>query len=342
MAGVLRNLFSRFGATKPAGEAEAKKHDSGPVPAMDRAPVSARVPTSARVPVIVRNYDDEDEDEPDEEPSFVRPRGASVRNYHCEPEAHRDEPAGAAPRFDITAAGETHRGLRRSSNEDALLVLESADVYVVADGMGGHAGGEIASQLAIETIASAFRDDHLEVGAAHAHVPLLAAELVQSIGAANEAVHRAASSSDELSDMGTTVVAARFDARRGRLYVGHVGDSRCYRLRDGALKQITRDHTMAELGVTGREGSYLSRAVGPKVLVETDVAVIEPRPGDVYLLCTDGLTKMVSDAVIRGILLDENAPAAAASTLIGRANEAGGRDNVTALVIRVAPPVRRR
>lgn len=337
MAGVLRNLFSRFGATRPAGDAEPKKHDSGPVPAMDRAPVRARVSTSTRVPVIVRNYDDEGDAA--EEPSFVRPRGASVRNYHCEPDAQRDEPAGA-PRFDITAAGKTHRGRRRCSNEDALLVLESKDVYVVADGMGGHAGGEIASQLAIETIAAAFEDADLEVGALHAHVPLDAAELVQSIGAANEAVHRAAGSSDELSDMGTTIVAARFDAKKGRLCVGHVGDSRCYRLRDGTLKQITRDHTMAELGVTGRERGYLSRAVGPKVLVETDVAVIEPRPGDVYLLCTDGLTKMVSDAVIRTVLLDEKTPAAAASTLIGRANEAGGRDNVTALVIRIAPPSR--
>ena len=139
----------------------------------------------------------------------------------------------------------------------------------------------------------------------HAHVPPLAAELVQSIAAANEAVHRAAGAATRFSDMGTTVVAARFDPKRGRLYVGHVGDSRCYRLRDGALKQLTRDHTMAELGVTGREGSHLSRAVGPKGVVETDVAVLEPRAGDVYLLCTDGLTKMISDAVIRDILLAE-------------------------------------
>jgi protein phosphatase len=323
MASVLRNLFSRFGATKSAADAEVS------------APASARVATG-RVPVVVRNYDDEDE--PADEPSFVRPRGASVRNFHCERDAERDEPAGPAPRFDVTAAGATHCGMRRSSNEDALLMLRSEAVYVVADGMGGHAGGEIASQLAVDTIASVFQEDDVHVGSAHAHVPLLAAELVQSIGAANEAVHSAASKSGKLSDMGTTVVIARFDANKGRLYVGHVGDSRCYRLRDGALKQITRDHTMSELGVKGREGGYLSRAVGPKVLVETDVAVIEPKPGDVYLLCTDGLTKMVPDAVIRGVLLDEETPATAASTLIGRANEAGGRDNVTALVIRIASP----
>ena len=309
MAGVLRNLFSRFGATKPA-------------------------PASARVPVVVRDYDEGDDSA--DEPSCVRVRGARVRNFHCEPDAQLDRPSRGAPFFDVTAAGETHRGMRRSSNEDALLMLRKEAIYVVADGMGGHAGGEVASQLAIDAIASTFQDDDVDVGSEHAQVPLLAAELVQSIGAANEAIHKAASKDDDLSDMGTTVVLARFDANKGRLYVSHVGDSRCYRLRDGALKQLTRDHTMAELGVTGRESGYLSRAVGPKVLVDADVAVVEPKPGDVYLLCTDGLTKMVSDAIIRGVLQDEETPADAASTLIGRANAAGGRDNVTALVIRIA------
>lgn len=336
MGSVLRNLFSRFGAK--SADAEPKKLESGSVPAMDRAPVSARVPTFARVPVIVRDYDDEDETETAEEPSFVRVRGAAVGKYRCEPEARPDAPPGSTPLFDVTAAGETHRGMRRSSNEDALLMMRDEDVYVVADGMGGHEGGEIASRLAVDAIESTFRDDAVDVGTAHAQVPRRAAELVHSIGAANEAIHRAASRNSELSDMGTTLVAARFDASQGRLYVGHVGDSRCYRLRDGALEQLTRDHTMAELGVTGREGGYLSRAVGPKVLVETDVAVLEPHPGDVYLLCTDGLTKMVPDATIRSVLLDEETPADAASMLIGRANAAGGRDNVTVLVIRCGQP----
>lgn len=322
MAGVLRNLFSRFGASKQESAETATKHEAMPV--------------SARVPVVVRHCDDDDEEE--EESSMVRVRGAAVGKYHCEPEAELDEGIAVTPLFEIAAAGETHKGMRRASNQDALLVLRDEAVYVVADGMGGHAGGEIASRLAVDAIASVFQDDVLDVRGTHAHVPLLAAELVQSIGAANEAIHSAASKSDRLSDMGTTVVAARFDASRGRLYVSHVGDSRCYRLREGALEQITRDHTMAELGMTGREGGYLSRAVGPKVLVEADVAVIEPRPGDVYLLCTDGLTKMVSDAIIRGVLLDEHTPADAAAELIGRANAAGGRDNVTAVVIRLATP----
>ena len=325
MARVLSKLFSRFGAAKGVDPARQEKHDSGAVPA------AGRMPARLTVPVNVCDYDGDDE--PVDEMPLGGPRGAAVRNFHCEADATVDEPSRSAPFFSISAAGATHRGMRRSSNEDAFLVLAEQGVYVVADGMGGHAGGEIASQLAVEAIAAAFHDDIAT--SLHDHVPPLAAELVQSIGAANEAIHAAASKNRQLSDMGTTVVAARFDANKGRLYVGHVGDSRCYRLREGVLKQITRDHTMAELGLTGREGGYLSRAVGRKIVVEADVAVVEPRPGDVYLLCTDGLTKMIPDAVVGGTLAEEKDPVAAAAALISRANAAGGRDNITALVVRI-------
>jgi len=169
-------------------------------------------------------------------------------------------------------------------------------------------------------------------------VPVEASALVQSLAAANEAIHRVASKDSRLSGMGTTIAAAQFRPDDGRLYVGHVGDSRCYRLRDGALEQITRDHTMAELGMTGRDAAHLSRAVGPRPVVEVDVAVLQPRAGDVYLLCTDGLTKMLSNEVIREVLEGEGGVNAAAAELVARANVAGGRDNVTALVVRVSGP----
>lgn len=318
MAGVLVSLLSRLGAATVA------KRQS------ERVPISGRAPFSDRVPVIVHD-DDDDLDEP------TMGGGAAVRHIHCEPEAESDEPTGCAPLFEVSAAGKTHLGMRRRSNEDALLLLRKRSVYAVADGMGGHDGGEIASQLAIEAIATAFLDG-VEIPCALTNVPPRAAELVQAIAAANEAIRSAASKDGRLSEMGTTIVAARFCPSKGRLYVAHVGDSRCYRLRDGTLEQITRDHTMAELGVSGREAGYLSRAVGPKGVVEADVAVIEPRPGDVYLLCTDGLTKMVSDECIRRVLLGEETPEEAASMLVARANSAGGRDNVTALVIRIAAP----
>jgi len=295
------------------------------------APAAARDPRPPRPvqPVRVTFMDEEDE------PTLGG--GASVRNIRFEAE-DGDPPAACRPLFVVHAAGKTDTGRRRRANEDALLVLRKQAVYVVADGMGGHAGGAVASQLAVEAIATAFIDG-IESPGVLSNVPPLAAELVQSLAAANESVRRAAARDIRLSDMGTTVVAARFCPERGRLYVGHVGDSRCYRLRDGALELLTRDHTMAELGVTGRGAAHLSRAVGPKGVLEADVAVLEPRAGDVYLLCTDGLTKMISDEEIRDILLAETTAEAAATHLIARANAEGGRDNVTALVVQVEEPV---
>jgi serine/threonine protein phosphatase PrpC len=277
-------------------------------------------------------HDDEDETD---EPTLGG--GASVRYVRCEPSAEGEQPPAGRPRFAVQAAGKTDTGKRRRANEDALLVLRKQTVYAVADGMGGHAGGAVASQLAVEAIATSFIDG-LESTCILSNIPPLAAELVQSLAAANESIRRVAARDVRLSDMGTTVVAARFCPERGRLYIGHVGDSRCYRLRDGALEQLTRDHTMAELGVTGRQAIHLSRAVGPKGVVEADVAVLEPRAGDVYLLCTDGLTKMISDAEIRDVLLAENSAEGAATMLVERANAEGGRDNVTALVVQVEKP----
>ncbi len=285
-------------------------------------------PAPAAQPIRIVIMDDEGE-----EPSLGG--GASVRHVHCEPGAEGEQPAAGRALFAVHAAGRTDTGRRRSANEDALLVLREQTVYAVADGMGGHAGGAVASQLAVEAIATAFIEG-VETPCLLSNVPPLAAELVQSLAAANESIRRAAARDLRFSDMGTTVVAARFCPERGRLYVGHVGDSRCYRLREGKLQLLTRDHIMAELGVTGRPSVHLSRAVGPKEVVEPDVAVLEPRAGDIYLLCTDGLTKMVSDEEIRDVLVAEDTVEDAASMLVARANAGGGKDNVTALVVQVA------
>jgi serine/threonine protein phosphatase PrpC len=309
-AGII-GFFRRLGASAPEAELRQK-----------------RIVQPVRVSIM-------DEDETDE-PTLGG--GASVRRVRCEPAAEGEQPAAGRPRFAVHAAGKTDTGKRRRANEDALLVLRKQTVYAVADGMGGHAGGAVASQLAVEAIAAAFIDG-IESPCILSNVPPLAAELVQSLAAANESIRRAAARDVRLSDMGTTVVAARFCPERGRLYVGHVGDSRCYRLREGALELLTSDHTMAELGVTGRAGIHLSRAVGPKGVVEADVAVLEPRAGDVYLLCTDGLTKMLADTEIRDVLLAEPSAEGAAATLVARANAEGGRDNVTVLVVQVANPI---
>jgi serine/threonine protein phosphatase PrpC len=309
--GALLSLFSRLGSGIRASP-----------------PRSERVPVGARVPINVRHCDDQEADDP-------TPRaGASVRNVRSEEGVNSDAPAGSRARFVVDAAGKTDPGMRRPSNEDALLVLGERGVFVVADGMGGHAGGEVASQLAVEAVARSGVDraDSRE----YLEVPAGAAQLIRSFAAANEAVHAVAAKDGRLSDMGTTVAAARFSADERKLYIGHVGDSRCYRLRAGVLEQITRDHTMAELGMRGREAAHLSRAVGLQAVVEVDIAVLEPRVGDVYPLCTDGLTKMVSNEVIREVLLGHESSEAAVTQLIARANAEGGRDNVTAIVIRVA------
>jgi protein phosphatase len=272
------------------------------------------------------------EDEGDYEPT--RGGGAAVRRLLVDPDAIDDEPTGCHELFEMRCAGRTDVGRKRRSNEDAMLVLERHGIFAVADGMGGHAGGQIASRLAIEAIEATFTAGGSE-SCVLAHVPRRGAELVQSFAAANEAVRGVASKSAQLYEMGTTLVAARFCPAKGRLYVGHVGDSRCYRLRDGELMQITRDHTLAELGVTGREARHLSRAVGPSGIVEADLAVLEPHPGDIYVLCSDGLTKMLNEEVIADVLRNAPNPELAVTDLVELANAHGATDNVTAVIIEI-------
>lgn len=275
-------------------------------------------------------YDDDDDDED----GATMGGGAAVRKLHLEVDAEIDEPTGCHALFALHSGARTDPGTKRVNNEDSLLVLEDESLFVVADGMGGHAGGEIASQLAVDAMASTF----LEKTAAPcvlSNVPPRALQLVQGFAAANEAIRSAASKNPTLSDMGTTVVAARFCPNKGRAYIGHVGDSRCYRLRDNRLEQITKDHTLAEFGAVGREAQRLSRAVGSNGVVETDLVVVEPREGDIYLLCSDGLNKSLSDDIIHEVLDSEPDPDRAAAQLIARASAARARDNVTAIVVRI-------
>jgi serine/threonine protein phosphatase PrpC len=138
--------------------------------------------------------------------------------------------------------------------------------------------------------------------------------------------------------MGTTVVAARFSPNKQRLYVGHVGDSRCYRLRAKELTPLTTDHTMGASGITGPLASHLLRAVGIAPAVKVDLIIGRPRPEDVYLLCSDGLTKMVSDDKIRDILLAEPNMDRAVEKLVETANAGGGRDNITVILVAVKDP----
>jgi len=243
--------------------------------------------------------------------------------------------AASAPLLLITASAQTDTGLRRKRNEDSLVVNVEANLFVVADGMGGHRGGELASKLAVKALEEAFVTGTIE-GTPHASLPADASEIARALQMANATILETAEHRRDLEGMGTTVCAARFTSSRRRMWIAHVGDSRCYRLRDGVFTQLTNDHTMAEHGVTGPESLQLSRAVGVWATIPVDVLAVMPRPGDVYLLCSDGLTKMLTDDIIGNVLRGEEDMKAAVERLILFANARGGKDNITVILVRVS------
>jgi protein phosphatase len=223
-------------------------------------------------------------------------------------------------------AAATDVGLVRSNNEDAYLA--APPLFAVADGMGGHRAGEVASAGAIRTVQKEAGHD--------------TDSLVAAVHSANRAVHAEAASNPDLAGMGTTITAMM--TSRDSAQIVHVGDSRAYLLRDGRLRRLTKDHTVVER--LAREGkiapadvdrhpqrSVLERALGVSPDVDVDVQLLDVRPGDRLLLCTDGLTSMLSDDEIREILLAESDPPAAAQALIEAALAAGGKDNVTAVIV---------
>jgi protein phosphatase len=252
--------------------------------------------------------------------------------------AETDEQTGLNELILVTAVAHTDKGLRRRHNEDSYLALEEEGVFLVADGMGGHLAGEVASQLAAQTVSEVFKTrgfpDKLEEGI-HAR----ASELVHAVEAANAAVHEKSLSDGNLHGMGTTMVAARFSRSKRRAYVANVGDSRCYRLRGGELKQLTVDHTIgAATGAVGSLGDRLTRALGIAPTVAVDLQIDAPLPGDLYLLCSDGLSKMLPDEEIGALLCRGKPLAGAAQELIDAANARGGKDNVTVVLVRVESP----
>jgi serine/threonine protein phosphatase PrpC len=221
----------------------------------------------------------------------------------------------------------TDVGRVRKGNEDSYMATEP--LFAVADGMGGHRGGGVASKLALDTLKKA------------AGGTLALPEVVKE---ANEAVFRKASADRALTGMGTTLTALLAEGEH--LKLAHVGDSRAYLVRDGELQRITKDHTLVERMVDeGRitpedaeihpQRSILTRALGVDEDVQIDQATIEARPGDRIVLCSDGLTGMVGEERILEILSQHDDPQAASDALVDAANEAGGVDNVTVVVIDV-------
>ncbi|HEY8074014.1 MAG TPA: protein phosphatase 2C domain-containing protein [Labilithrix sp.] len=245
-----------------------------------------------------------------------------------------EEPTLSSPLILVSGTAVTDRGVRRKRNEDRVLVLEDAALFAVADGMGGARGGEVASTLAVETLRDAFVSRRFD-GDPHNEIPRRASELVRAIESANDAIYNRAREDKLLDGMGTTICAARFAPKKQRLYIGHVGDSRLYRWRKGSLERLTTDHVMAALGVEGPGSGFLSRAVGTSKSVAVDVILAKPIDGDLYLLCSDGVTKMLDEDAIAELLATPLPPPEKAQALVEAANSRGGLDNVSAIVIRV-------
>jgi protein phosphatase len=230
---------------------------------------------------------------------------------------------------DISSGVVSDVGNVRDHNEDSYLVRPP--LFVIADGMGGHAAGEVASRLAVESLSKSGLDETSADGA-----------IRQAISIANRTVYDTATGTR--NGMGTTCVLLLIG--NGTAHLANVGDSRIYLLREGELRQMTRDHTivaeMLDQGLITSEdalrdaGSAITRAIGGDAAVDPDVVSLPVQDGDRFLLCSDGLTGMIEDERIRDVMLDGDSAQATAQRLVDAAKAAGGDDNVTVLVVDVA------
>jgi PPM family protein phosphatase len=248
----------------------------------------------------------------------------------------------------IVSGGATDVGRVRTNNEDCYRILNPLQLFVLSDGMGGEAHGEVASSLAVDTIVNyctqAKEDSGVTLVAEPAGNWSSKTKLLQNaVRAANLKVYESAQKNADHRGMGATVTAAWVND--AKLSIAHVGDSRAYLLRSGSLQQLTNDHSLVaeqvRRGIISRQQadesemqSVLLRALGAHSDVEVDVDETGIYPGDVLLLCSDGLTRMVTEPEIAGTLQAETNPATAAQRLVYLANESGGLDNVTAIVAR--------
>ena len=233
----------------------------------------------------------------------------------------------------MAAALRTDIGRVRSQNEDAAWADDARGLYAVADGMGGHLAGEVASRMAIDAVQRMAR--------AHGRADTLA--LREMMRRANDEIARHAQQHPECAGMGTTLSVLW---RGGRyMYIAHVGDSRIYRLRGGALEQITQDHSLVEELVRARiitreqarthpRRNIITRALGTQGDNAPDLLAADTQPGDLWLLCTDGLSGMLTDEAIEAVMRRDIPLDKMADSLLSQALEAGGRDNVTLILCR--------
>ena len=250
-------------------------------------------------------------------------------------------------------SGDTNVGIKRTRNEDNLLKMSEESLFCVADGMGGHSSGEVASQIAVEGIANFYRATHQDEDITWPYKmdknrPYDENRFIMSVKLANLRIFEASQREPRYRGMGTTVAGINFVDDGATVLVAHVDDSRVYRLREGQIGQVTEDHSLLNDYIKAKKltqeeianfphKNVIVRALGMKETVLVDLSRHEVHPGDIFLMCSDGLNGMISDAVIQETLstfpdLDE-----AVHKLIERANEAGGMDNVTVIMTRIEP-----
>ena len=238
----------------------------------------------------------------------------------------------------------THAGLVRPLNEDAIGAEPHCGLFVLADGLGGYSAGEVASAMAVSAALTRLSSEWNEAGSQGR--PVGAAEVIhRTVGDINASIYNAALNSAAFEGMATTLVIAWFLG--DRLWAAHTGDSRLYRFRAGELEQLTRDHSFSQelldAGmVTAEEARLLpaknlvTRALGASAEIEPEIQDYDVQPGDVLLLCSDGLTEMVGSFEIAGLLsIGEDDMHETARRLIDLANEAGGRDNISVILVQV-------
>ncbi|OFZ54472.1 MAG: hypothetical protein A2428_01165 [Bdellovibrionales bacterium RIFOXYC1_FULL_54_43] len=236
----------------------------------------------------------------------------------------------------------TDIGRKRSQNQDSFIALPEMGLFVVADGMGGHRGGETASAMVVDVVPAKVSESF--------QLPDWNARtlLVEAVRAANIAIYKRASEQSSLEGMGTTTTALLF--KDGQLTIGHVGDSRCYYFSPNSVWQVTRDHSLVqerlraglitrEEARTDRMKNVITRSVGFEPILDVEIYEMNVKPGDVFLICSDGLSGLVEDKrmleSVRKFVIDSNDPKRAVNELIETANGNGGDDNITVVVVKV-------
>ena len=248
----------------------------------------------------------------------------------------------------IRYAAKTDVGMKRTHNEDYFSLIEDEQLFLVADGMGGHASGEVASKMAAETISEFYQRTREDEDVTWPYkmdrsLSYVENRLVCAIKLANLRIFETSCRDIRYKGMGTTIVSTLVVG--DKVYVGHVGDSRVYRIREGGIQQLTRDHSLledykeAKPDMTEEEErnfphkNVITRALGMRETVQVDIRAHQIKSGDIYILCSDGLSGMVQDEQILHVTANAKSLERAVAELVDAANRAGGTDNVTTLLL---------